>query len=263
MSAVLASLFVFYQFSTGRRLFAMQELQKLAQIEGLTAISSVCTLAIEHDRATRVIEARWAARKTGAHYAPITKNIDGQVDTALTALHDGLDNEAQNSAPHDPLAAQAEMVRSILFPKGVAAITSLNYVDELTEVDRILRTAKSADWAPVIRDLGLQRRIDRLEALESQYRAAIADPGDQVVFSDVKAARNQGQSFMLQAIALILGQYPSDSENDVAQRTKLVAPIIRQNEAIREDLRARRPVSDINPDTGEPETPPVDPQAPT
>ncbi|HRI71292.1 MAG TPA: hypothetical protein PK156_43965, partial [Polyangium sp.] len=122
---------------------------------------------------------------------------------------------------------------------------------------------KSADWAPFLRDLGLQRRIDRLEALESQYRAAIADPGDQVVFSDVKAARSQGQSFMLQAIALILGQYPSDSENDIAQRTKLLAPIIRQNEAIREDLRARRPVSDINPDTGEPETPPVDPQAPT
>lgn len=257
MSATLSSLFVFYQFSTGRRLFAMQELQKAAQIQGLPALAVFCTTAIDHDRTTRILEARWAGRKTGAHYAPITKNIDGQIDTALTALHDGLDNEAKNSSPQDPLAARAEIARSLLFPKGVAAITSLNYVDELTEVERILHTAKSPEWAPVLRDLGLQRRLDRLETLESLYRTAIADAGDQIAFGEVKSARQRGQSLMLQAIAIILGHCPSDSESDIEKRSQLLAPILRQNEAIREDLRARRPVSDIDPDTGEPEIPPT------
>ena len=127
-------------------------------------------------------------------------------------------------------------------------------MDELTEVERILHTCKSADWAPVIAHLGLQRRVDRIVALESQYRAAIADPGDKIAFGEVKAARQQGQGLMLQAVAMILGLYPSDSESDLAHRTKLLAPILRQQDAIRDDLRARRPITDVNPETGEPET---------
>ncbi len=58
---------------------------------------------------------------------------------------------------------------------------------------------------------------------------------------------------MLQAVAIILGKYPSDNDADLAARGKLLAPIFRQNDAIRDYLRARRPVVDINPDTGEPE----------
>jgi hypothetical protein len=58
---------------------------------------------------------------------------------------------------------------------------------------------------------------------------------------------------MLQAVAIILGKYPSDNDADLAARGKLLAPIFRQNDAIRDYLRARRPIVDINPETGEPE----------
>jgi len=58
---------------------------------------------------------------------------------------------------------------------------------------------------------------------------------------------------MLQAVAIVLGKYPSDSDADVAARAKLLAPIFRQNDAIRDYLRARKPIVDINPETGEPE----------
>lgn len=254
MSAQLTSLFVFYQFPTGRRLFALQELHKLAQADNLSNLATFCTTAIAHDRATRLLEARWAGRKVGAQYSPLAKQIDILVDTALGALHDGLENEVQNSDTNDPLAPQAETLRTTLFPTGVGAITSLNYVDELTEVERIVHTCKSTAWAPVIAQLGLQRRVDRIVSLESQYRTAIAESGDKLTFGEVKAARQQGQSLMLQAIAIILGLYPSDNENDLERRSKLLAPIFRQQDAIRDDLRARRPVSDVHPESGEPES---------
>lgn len=253
MPTHLASLLAFYVFSTGRRLFALQEVKKLAVADTFTSLTSHCDLAIEHDLATRVTEARWAGRKTGAQYSPLARQIDISIDTAVSALHDGLELEAKNSAPDDPLGQQAETLRQTLFPNGVAGVTALNYVDELAEVERILRTVKSAEWAPVISTLGLSRRVARIETLEPQYRSAVADPANTLAFIEVKAARARGQSLMLQAVAIILGKYSSDNETDLAARGKLLAPIFRQNDAIRDYLRARRPVVDINPDTGQPE----------
>jgi hypothetical protein len=256
MSATLASLLTLYFFSTGRRLFALQEVKKLAAAEGFAALVNHCDVAIEHDRTTRMIEARWSGRKTGVQYSPLARQIDMSVDTALSALHDGLELEAKNSAPDDPLGERAETLRQTLFPSGVGAVTSLNYVDELGEVERILGTVKSAEWAPVVTSLGLSRRVSRIEALEPQYRSAVADPVTKMDFADVKNARARGQSLMLHAVAMVLGKYPSDSDADVAAREKCLAPIFRQNEAIRDHLRGRRPLVDVNPDTGEIEGPP-------
>ena len=262
MPTLLASLLTFYAFSTGRRLFALQEVKKLAVAETFTTLASHCDIAIEHDLATRVTEARWAGRKTGAQYSPLAKQLDISIDTAISALHDGLESEAKNSAPDDPLGQQAETLRQTLYPNGIAGVTALNYIDELAEVERILRTVKSAEWAPVITTLGLSRRVARIETLEPQYRSAVADPANTLAFVEVKAARTRGQSLMLQAVAIILGKYPSDSDADLAARGKLLAPILRQNDAIRDYLRARRPVVDINPDTGEPEATPEVPAPP-
>lgn len=251
MPAALSALLTFYVFSTGRRLFALQEVKKLATTEGFTTLSTHCDVAIEYDRNTRALEARWSGRKVGVQYSPLAKQIDIQVDTAVSALHDALELEAKNSAPDDPLAQQAEALRQTLFPSGVAAITSLNYVDELAEVERILGIVKSSEWAPTIAHLGLLRRVTRLEALEPQYRSAVADPATKLDFAEVRNARIRGQSLLLQAIAIVLGKYSSDSEADIAARTKLLGPIFRQNDAIRDYLRNRRALVDIDPDTGE------------
>ena len=256
MPVTLATLITLYLFSTGRRLFAMQEVKKLATAENFTALASHCDVAIDHDRTARIVEARWLGRKTNTQYSPLAKHIDILVDTALTALHDGVATEAKNSAPDDPLGQQADTLCQTLFPKGAGAVTSLNYVDQLGEVERIIATAKSPEWAPVITALGLDRRVARLDSLEPQYRSAVADPVTKLDFADVKQARSRGQSLMLQAVAMILGKYPSDSDADIAARSKLLGPILRQNEAIRDYLRGRKPIVDVDPDTGELETTP-------
>src|SRR5262245_29797803 len=113
MPAMLASLLTLYTFSTGRRLFAMHEVSKRAVGEGLTALANHCDVAIEHDRTTRMLEARWSGRKTGVQYSPLAKEIDISIDTALSALHDGLELEAKNSAPDDPLGERAETLHTV------------------------------------------------------------------------------------------------------------------------------------------------------
>jgi hypothetical protein len=248
MDVALASLLNFYAFSTGRRLLAMQQVQKAALTAGFTALVDHCSVAIAHDRATRDLEARWAGQKGAPQFSPDAKQIDILVDAALGALRDGIDAQARISAPDDPLGAVASNLVGELFPKGVAAITTLPYVEELGELDRILRRLQDQATTKTVKELGLTRHVARLVALEKQYRSAIEGTGDKIAFGAVKDARAKGQ-------------HPSDQAPDQAARTTLLGPVLKQNEAIREYLRTRRAVEDIDPDTGEVEPSPA-PAAP-
>ncbi|UQA58324.1 hypothetical protein [Polyangium aurulentum] len=261
MDVALASLLNFYAFSTGRRLLAMQQVQKAALTAGFNALVDHCSVAIAHDRATRDLEARWSGQKGAPQFSPEAKQIDILVDAALGALRDGIDAQARASAPDDALGAIAVNLAQELFPKGVGAITTLPYVEELGELDRILRRLQDQASAPIVKDLGLTRLVARLVSLEQQYRAAIEGTGDKIAFGSVKDARAKGQRLLLQAVAMILGKHPSDEAADQAARATLLGPILKQNEAIREYLRTRRAVEDIDPDTGEVEPTPA-PTAP-
>jgi hypothetical protein len=130
-------------------------------------------------------------------------------------------------------------------------MTSLGFVDELAAVENIL-TAFDADLAPSVAELGLTRLAKRLAKLAVEYRSALDAPEPEVVrFGEIRAARAQGQQHLLQAVAQILGKHWRDTPEDVAARAALMAPILKQNEAIRQSLRTQRPVEDIDPVTGE------------
>lgn len=257
MDATLASLLSFYLFSTGRRLFAMQEVSALATAQSLGPLGVHCDLVIAHDTGTRALEATWSSDKDAAQYAPEAKQADILVDVALSALRDAINVEARDSAPGDPLGDAAVKLEKEAFPQGVAHIIKMTFVDELAELQRIIALLQSAEWSSVVPKLGLDRRLARLTELEKTYRTAIALSPKTVSFAQVKDARAKGQSLMLESVAMILGLYPSDGAADLAARGALLAPILRQNEAIREYLKTRRAIEDVDPSTGKVETPPA------
>lgn len=257
MDMTLAALLNFYIFSTGRRLYAMMQVRKAAAAAGFDALVSHCDVAIAHDRQAHDIEARWLGQRPEGQYSPEARQIDIVVDATLTALRDGIDAAARTSAPGDALGEAAVKLGKELFPTNVVDIITLSYVEELAEVNRILGRLQSVDWAQVVEALGLSRHAARLADLAQQYSAAIeASPGGKVSFGEVKDARGRGQALMLKAVAMILGRHPSDEPADLAGRAALLGPIMKQNEAIRGYLRARRAVQDVNPETGE-----VEPEA--
>jgi hypothetical protein len=257
MDVTLASLLNLYVFSTGRRIFAVQHVGKAAAAAGLTAIATHCEKAVGHDQTTRDLEARWAGDRTASQFSPEARPIDTLVDIALGALRDAIDAEARDADPGDDLAEAAAKLEKEAFPNGVAAITTLGYVDELNQVQRIIALLQSATWSALVPKLGLDRRLSRLVDLEQKYGAVLAEPAKTISFGEVKEARHKGQSLMLQAVAMILGQYPSESDADIAGRQALLKPILDQNDAIRVYLRERRAVEDVNPTTGQ-----VEPAAP-
>ena len=62
---------------------------------------------------------------------------------------------------------------------------------------------------------------------------------------------------LLETVAIIVGKHHERTPEGTAARLSLLEPILKQNEAIGQYLKARRSPPDVNPETGEdaPDTP--------
>ncbi|MRG96840.1 hypothetical protein [Polyangium spumosum] len=264
MDTSLAAFFNVYTLTRGRRHFAVAQVRKAALVTGDLDIASFATSCVEHEKELRTLEAKWAAQEEKPPaFAPEAKPIDLAIDGVLGAIRDTAERQVDASAPGDPIAKSGAALLEEIFPRGLFAVTSLPFVEELCEVERILGVLEDPARVATVQDLGLSRYVARLSDLVKQYRAALELPlPKRVTFAEVKAARNEGQRRMLQLMAMIVGRYPSESAEDQACRLALLGPIVQQNEAIGQALRARRAAEDVNPETGEPEQAPVASAAP-
>lgn len=229
----------------------------IAQYDALVAHADAC---VTQGRQTLVLEAKWNARNATTSGNSELRDVDLTLDPLVTSLRDTIDGQVRGSKPDDPLAAMGAQLLQLLFPLGVSAITHASYPDEAAEVERILEEIRKPEWNAVVAGFGLTRLIGRMQEVAEKYRNLLTAPMQtEVKFADVKAARAEGQSMLLQALALALAKYPSDSDADKAGREALMGPILRQNEAIGQYLKSRRTVPDVDPDTGAEEPSPPKP----
>lgn len=257
MDTSLASVFDLYVFPTGRRLFALGQMMKRGQALGFEPLVKHCKAAITQDRACLALEGQWAgsayqARQYGTG-ADAAQKVDINVDRTLTAIRDRAESETAGAPPDDPIHATVATFLRAVFPAGVQAVTALPYVEELSAVDQILQVLRSKTHAPTVKELGLERIVARLESLAAEYRAVLEKPSPATVgWGQVRAARAAGQERLLQAVALVVGRYHGSSEADVAARADLLGPIVAQQAALAASLRVRRPIEDVDPETGAP-----------
>jgi hypothetical protein len=139
MDVSLGSLINLYVFSTGRRLYAMQQVRRRAAERGFVELVAHAERAIENDRLTRQLDARWAARQL----RPVpgedaVQRVDAAVDRTLTALRDGAESQGAVARPGDGTADKVGAFLREIFPMGVAAVMSMTYVEELAAVDGIV-----------------------------------------------------------------------------------------------------------------------------
>jgi hypothetical protein len=258
MDETLSTLLNLYVFTVGRRIFALSKVIEVAKAEKFSALIAHCEAALAHDRETRTLEAKWSGQANATTGSSALRDTDIATDNCLTAIRDAIDSQLRVLKPNDPLAKSGAQLLLELYPSGVGAITSLSYVEELNEVERVLDVLKSKGWKKTVSDLALTRHVALLEELAGIYKTKLNAPAEKIAtYAEVRAARHKGQRLMLQAVALILGKHPFDTPEDVASRSALLAPIFEQNEAIRQYLRSRRAVQDVNPETGA-----IDPSAP-
>jgi hypothetical protein len=258
MDGSLESLLNLYIFPTGRRLFALHQVRTLAHAQGFTELVEHCDATIAHDGDARELERRWAFEPAVADTNPAAQRIDVFVDRTLGAIRDHVVAQTQGAAPDDPIHADAASFLKRIFPVSVYAVTSLPYVDELAAVGDIVAQLNGELAAPV-KEFGLERLVKRLADLAVQYRDALETPPQSFIeWGRVRAARGEGQGLLLEAVAIILGKHHQRTPEGTEARLSLLAPILKQNEAIGQYQRARRAVTDVNPETGE-----DDPSAPS
>ena len=261
MTADLGTLLNLYVFSTGRRLFALQQVQKLAKDRGLADLDAHIAGALQHDGQTLALEKQWETSGASAPKGEAAR-IDTLVDRTLSALRDAAQAQAEGAEPGDEIAEMADAFLKTLFPAGVAAITNLSFIEELAVIDSMIIKLKGP-LAPAVKELGLTRLAKRLTSLADEYRGALSAPSPALKFGEVRAARARGQEMLLEAVAMILGKHPLSTNQDLTARTSLLGPILKQNEEIGQAMRARRALADVDPATGAPanSAPPADTKA--
>jgi hypothetical protein len=129
-----------------------------------------------------------------------------------------------------------------------------SFVEESVMVkDNVTRFV--GDLAPTVNSLGLTLNVNRLVTVAAEYEAALANV-ETIEFGKVKAARVVGQDYLLRLTAKIMGTIDEPSGPQAETRAALLAPILKQNQAISDHIPARRSVPDVNPKTGEEEPAP-------
>lgn len=255
MDTDLASFIQLTLFPTGRRLFVLRRLSELAAAKSFSALADLVTQALAHDEQTYDLELRWKSRRAASRPAAKATSelraLDAQVDRTLTAFRDAADALTRSAQPDESeLVDKVDTLLADLFPAGVQAVTSLSYPEEATAVAAIVKKLNTQATATVVADLGLKRHADRITGLASKYEAALKNATTEMDFGTLRAARAVGQGYLLQIIALVLGAHHKPDGDDAAARATFLAPIVKQEEAIRHHIRARRSAPDVDPKTG-------------
>lgn len=253
---VALSLFIkLYGFTTGRRIVTLRKIRKAAVVLGARPIIVRIDEALDHDCMTRELDLVWMAHRNGRYAFKELQSCDDLVDTSLTGVRDGALSLTKGARPGDPIADKANYLLAEIFPAGVAAVTSLPCVDELAAVEVIVGKLQG-ELAPLVKELGLALQVKRVVDLVPEYRRIIETRPHEVDFAEVRKAREQGQTYLVEIVAMSLGTYCKSHDPDhVAARAALLEPVLEQQEAIRLHRQGRRTnVVDIDPDTGVPDT---------
>jgi hypothetical protein len=249
--------------STGRRLFVLAQMRAATPgIVGNDDVVARIDEATAHDEQTRDLEVLWGGVRAGNMDYKVVKSIDRRLDKAITAVRDGAEVQTQGAAPDDPIHEIVDTFLKTAMPEGVFAITSLPYVDQLSATEKLLATLQ-VPLAGTVTELGLGRQVGRIAEILPEYRAGLHGTGElAVTFAPVRDARQRGQRYLRELVAMILGRYNRDEDPAHREaRTRLLTPLWKQVQAARA-LRARRNGNGAEP--GEPEQPidtlPVDTQ---
>jgi hypothetical protein len=248
---MMDELFNVYELKTGRRTFALQGVLRLAKEAGDQRLLAHVSTALSHEERLAQMESDWLKQKTvNEGVRTPAAALDVHVDRTLGGIGGSLDRVAADFSGQE-LGKLATQVRDRVLPGGAGAITSLAYEDELSQGRVALQRLKEVSPSDLAR-LGLVPYVARLEELLPQFEAALRETAQRTVTWDgLRAARSKGQQALLSTIAMIVGKFPLYTEQDVAERNRWLAPILEQNERVRQARASRRPPSDIDPKTGQ------------
>ena len=254
MSAFMLQVWRIPRLRTAVRLSLYNQMQPLVDARGLVRVSAYIDRARAHDVTTAARETVWYSQASRSRYAADMAAIDPLADQMLFGLLSVVQGHRSGLAPGHPLAERIDHVLTDLFPAGVNATTRLPYVEQVVAMERCV-TRLQGPFAPLVAELALHSLVERLAQITATYRASVDAGHGRILFAEVRAARERGQLFLLEIMAMIVSEYhDADDPDQAAARDTLLAPVAVQVAIARAENRAQRG-ADNDGDEASPEPP--------
>jgi hypothetical protein len=244
-----------YELSAGRRVFAANEVARRARALGLSAIESASAQVAEQGREALSLETRWREARATA-VSPEAVRVDKALDRALGALHDVVNAHRAGFDDDSPVRKSADVLATRLFPDGAGAIVTLSFTEEVVRTEQLLGLAGGELKDDVAR-LGATALVQQVAELAGGLRLALEQRGEQVPvasYDQVREARARGNELIASLVVRIL-ETALSRPLTAEQRIELLRPVLDQNEAVRATRARRREPADVNPETGNEQTP--------
>ncbi|MFW5740463.1 MAG: hypothetical protein ACOC1F_08860 [Myxococcota bacterium] len=256
----LASLLNIYVMPAGRRLHALRKTHAVAQQKVSSPdLHSFISVAMDKNMGALEGRTRWGeAKNEKIAYPEGAMLLNHEHDQIYASVHNVAGGMAEGMPAGTPLAEAGAMILATVYADGLAALTQKDYVQQ-REVTNVWLSRMNSDLAEFIDVLGVRPMIDRLAVVNDEMGAIIDEVKTRapVTWDDIKAADAAGQLAMLQVVAEIIGRFSGRKPGDDEMRAKLLAPILEQNDKVGELYRRRSKVTDVDPESGEENDPPI------
>jgi hypothetical protein len=238
-----APLFNLLTLPNGRRLYALRRIAEALGALPAAELARYVEVAKRKSTATWEMDLKWRNQQRSPGADQDLRPLDTSLDRAISAFY----HAVEVWLPVQPENAQRLLQ---LFPNGVVDVVHLTYPEEVETVSSML-VVLGGDLAADVRALHLEPFVSRIKETHGVFRSALdARKRPEITYDEVRAARANAHEEMLRVVAVILGTYPGDHPEHAAARQQLLGPILAQNDAVRASLRGRRPVTEIDPNTG-------------
>ncbi|TNE45137.1 MAG: hypothetical protein EP343_28110 [Deltaproteobacteria bacterium] len=251
MDTSLQQFLKIYQFTSGRRLLVYRQTKKVAQKLNFTALEQHIDKAHAFELDTRKMERRWKSQGSTSQQTIDYRPLDNALDRALSGLSKYCESYLHSMDETSDHYQSALVILETAFPNGLQAITQIPYEDELSDVESLLDDLNNVTLATHINRLGLKPMLDNIKSRhQAFYKAFSASQAPTLDYGTVRARRAQSQDMLLQMIAIILGKF-YDSDSHAEPRKELLTPFQLQQGRISDLISRKRPVLDVDPESGE------------
>lgn len=256
--------------SPGRVIFACdQTLGIIKDLRDAAASTAATPLSDEQTKTFNAVEARILETRTQAQAAlkvdgerqtilaaaklavpiPSLKLTDNLADSLLGGFHRGCKQTVRDFPAGHARHTAATALLVGLFPQGIRAITHIAAVDQLAQMHRILE-ACATDLQAHIQTLSLSDLLDRLKSVTHDYALALQPLPTTPYISGAQVidAKREANVLLRRAVAVVLGRLEDPSQTPL--RDKLLAPVLKQNQAAYVAQQTHKVSTDIDPTTG-------------
>lgn len=137
------------------------------------------------------------------------------------------------------------------FPGGLAPIVTQSHEEQAAHTELLIEMFEG----PLLADMAALGAADLVARLEADVRALrevlLAERTQGTRWSTVVDANQAGQTLLLETVALCIAAFPRASGESLAQRARVLAPVLAQNADIAAWRRRRPNAVDVDPDSGE------------